>query len=192
MGKGFSPGRVLNRDDSKQRLRMSVCKRRPKMFGFSTRRPPNTKEIIHNRDAEDSSNLVGEVAFPSSRAGVEVMCSRAAVVDRDNNKPGVVSLSRVRVQGLPNSSFHKDHRDNHRWRVEEAGNLVVGEESLVVGEESQVVGEEEDGEEEEEEVGEGLVPMHLLQGQSGLHFPICPKLFSPFLLQLLLTNSSRS
>lgn len=59
-------------------------------------------------------------------------------------------------------------------------------------EESQVVGEEEDGEEEEVEVGEDLVPMHLLQGQSGLHFPICPKLFSPFLLPLLLTNSSRS
>lgn len=166
---------------------MSVCKVRPKMFGFSNRRPPNTKDIIHhNRDVEDSCNL-GEVAFPSSRAGVEVTCSRAAVVDRDNSKPGVRSrLSRVRVKGLPNNSFRKeDHRDNHRRGVEEAGNLVVGEES-------QVVGEEEDGEEEEVEVGEDLVPMHLLQGQSGLHFPICPKLFSPFLLPLLLTNSSRS
>jgi hypothetical protein len=167
------------------------------MFGFSNRRPPNRKGIIHNKAVEDSCNLQ-EGASPSSRAGVEGICRRAVVVDRGSNKPGVVgSLSRVsRVQGflmVSSSSSHKeDRRDNHRWGEEEAVNLVVGEENQVVGEENQVVGEEEDGEEEEEEeVGEGLIPMHLLQAQLGLHFPICPKLFSRFLLPLLLTNSSR-
>lgn len=173
---------------------MYVFKPRPKMFGFSNRCPPNRKGIRHNKAEEDSSNLE-EGDSPSSRTGVEGICRRAVVVDRDNNKPGVVNLSRVRVQAflkVSNSSFHKeDHRDNLRWGVEEAVNLVVGEENLVVGEETQVVDEEEDGEEEEEEVGEGLIPMHLPQGQLGLNFPICPKLFSRSLPPLLLTNSSR-
>lgn len=182
---------------------MYVFKPRPKIFGFSNRCPPSKKDILRSKAEEDSCK-VEEGASPSSRAGVEVICRRAVVVDRDSNKPGVGSLSRVRVQGflkVSNSSFHKeDLRGNRRWGEEEAvnlvvveENLVVGEETQVVGEETQVVGEEEDGEEEEEEeeVGEGPIPMHLLQGQLGLHFPICPKLFSPYLPPLLLTNSSR-